>query len=151
MSEPATSGASARPRATRWIWVAALAGTITWASGHTVVAAPSGILGFDKLAHFCVFGLLATLVLRSPGVWARERRRGWIAIAATAVFGLTDEWHQSFTPGRSVEWTDWIADTGGAVFAVVVYLRWAYYRRILEILLWPLRRTPRSVAGTPQA
>lgn len=134
----------------RGCWVLALVATIIWASGHTRVAAPSGVTGFDKLAHFCVFGLLATLVLRCPLVW-RQERRTWIAILVVSAFGLTDEWHQSFTPGRSVEWADWIADTGGAAVAAFVYQGWTQYRRILEILLWPGRRTAPSFGDIPQA
>lgn len=135
----------------RWLWVGALTATIAWASGHTRIAAPSGIVGFDKFVHFCVFGLLATLVLRCDAVWRRERARVWIAIAVVSVFGLTDEWHQSFTPGRSVEWADWIADTSGATVGVFAYRGWAFYRRALEILLWPVRRAGRSVADISKA
>jgi hypothetical protein len=36
-----------------------------------------------------------------------------------------------------MEFADWVADTLGAAVAVVVYLRWNGYRRVLEM---PLRR-----------
>lgn len=110
-----------------WLWPAALATAIVVASGRGSVAAPD-IVNFDKAAHFFVFGLLATLVARNgfvPG-------RAWMAVAAVSLFGLTDEWHQSFTPGRSVEVIDWIADTLGASVAVTVYAAWPRYRELLE-------------------
>ena len=108
----------------RWIWPVALAATIFVASGRGQVAAPD-IVDFDKAAHFFVYGLLATLVVRAGPrpVWA---------VVITILYGLTDEWHQSFTPGRSVEWLDVLADALGAVVAVAVYAGWSGYRRWLE-------------------
>jgi len=110
-----------------WVWPVVLATVIVGASGQGQVAAPH-IVNFDKLAHGAIFGLLATLVARNgfgPG-------RAWVPIVAVSLFGLTDEWHQSFTPGRSVEFADWAADTLGAVVAVTAYTHWAWYRTTLE-------------------
>jgi len=109
----------------------ALAATIFVASGRGQVAAPD-IVDFDKAAHFFVYGLLATLVVRAGPrpVWA---------VGITILYGLTDEWHQSFTPGRSVEWMDVMADALGAVVAVAVYAGWAGYRRWLERPLFGLQ------------
>lgn len=111
----------------RWMYALALAMAIVMASGRGSVAAPS-IVGFDKLAHFAIYGLLATLVARAgfPG------SRAWWAVLLVALFGLSDEWHQSFTPGRSVEVYDWLADTLGALTAVILYAKWGRYRRVLE-------------------
>lgn len=109
----------------------ALAATIFVASGRGQVAAPD-IVDFDKAAHFFVYGLLATLVVRAGPrpVWA---------VGITILYGLTDEWHQSFTPGRSVEWLDVMADALGAVVAVAVYTGWTGYRRWLERPLFGLQ------------
>lgn len=110
-----------------WLWPAALATAIVVASGRGEVAAPD-IVNFDKAAHFFVFGLLATLVARNgfvPG-------RAWAPVVVVSLFGLTDEWHQSFTPGRSVEFDDWVTDTIGAAVAVTVYAGWPWYRALLE-------------------
>jgi VanZ family protein len=123
----------------RWLYPFALAVMVVVASGRTHVAAPSGV-GFDKLAHFSVFGLLATLVARCPGV-----HRFRYAILVVSCFGIADEFRQSFTPGRSVEFADWIADTSGAVTAVVLYAFWPAYRRVLETpLRLPGRRRARA-------
>jgi VanZ family protein len=104
-----------------------LAATVVAASGRGQVASPH-IVGFDKVAHFHIFGLLALLVARNgfvPG-------RAWLAVALVSLFGLTDELHQGFTPGRSVEVADWVADTLGATFAVTLYARWTWFRETLE-------------------
>jgi VanZ family protein len=120
----------------KWLWVIALTSSLVFASGNNPAQIPGSFVGFDKVAHFCVFGLLATFVLRTSTVWRRLGWRGWIALAVVSAFGATDEWHQSFTPGRSVEFADWMADTSGAALAVTLYLHWGWYRRLLET---PLR------------
>jgi VanZ family protein len=55
-------------------------------------------------------------------------------------FGVGDEWHQSFVPGRSSEWGDWVADTAGAALAIGLYAGWPWYRDRLEADLRPKRR-----------
>ncbi len=65
----------------------------------------------DKLAHAFAFGLLAMLLFMAMG-------KPWVAIIVTSFYGLSDEVHQYFVPGRSVDITDWIADTLGAIVAV---------------------------------
>jgi VanZ family protein len=109
---------------------------IVMASSRSNVAGPPGIPYLDKIAHFSVFGLLATLVVRSPGF---RRRWALAAVVLVSLFGITDEFHQSFTPGRSVEFEDWLADTLGASLAVALYVNWTVYRRRLE---WRLPFSP---------
>lgn len=118
------------PSPWQWAYAAALAATVVWASGNGQVAAP-GIVDFDKAAHFSIFGLMATLVLRPF-----RSGHAWWAILIVSLFGVTDELRQSLTPGRSMELADWIADTLGAVVAVAVYTFWPWYRRLLEKPLW---------------
>jgi VanZ family protein len=131
------------PRAslTRWIYPLALAGTVVFASGRGQVAGPE-IVNFDKVAHLAVFGLLATLVLRAPGL-----RHAWVAVVVVSLFGAADELRQSFTPGRFVEFADWVADSAGALIAVAVYRYWPWYRRLLETPLRFPKRAPKSVVS----
>lgn len=35
-----------------------------------------------------------------------------------SLYGLSDEWHQSFVPGRDADLLDWVADTLGASIAL---------------------------------
>ncbi|MBA3850203.1 MAG: hypothetical protein C0502_09455 [Opitutus sp.] len=111
-----------------WLWPLLLAGAIVGASGRSEMPAP-WFPGADKGVHFLVFGLLATLVVRN----GFAPRQVWVAVLAVSVFGATDEWHQSFTPGRSVEVADWVADTLGAAVAVAAYAAWPGYRRFLAL------------------
>jgi Predicted integral membrane protein len=131
-----TSPAQSHVSKLRWLYPLALAATVVIASGRGEVAAPS-VVNFDKIAHFGVFGLLATLIARSPGV-----RRFRHAILLGSIFGICDEFRQSFTPGRSVEFADWMADTLGAATAVTLYAFWPWYRRLLEFPLRLRRAVP---------
>ena len=115
----------------RFFWSLLLAGTIVYESSCSQVAGPE-IAGIDKVEHALVFGLLATLLVRNGFFF----RRVWLAVLLVSLFGVSDEWHQSFTPGRSVEFGDWLADTTGAALAVTLYGYWGWYHRLLEIVLW---------------
>lgn len=110
-----------------WLWPFSIAALIFFASCQSKLAGPS-IEGSDKVVHFAVYGLLATLVVRL----GRGRAAAWLTIMLVSLYGASDEWHQNFTPGRSVEVADWLADTLGGVLAVVLYTRWSAYRRWLE-------------------
>lgn len=123
----------------QWAYAAALAALIVWASGRSQVAAPS-VTGFDKAAHFAVFGLLGTLAVRPM-----RGPHAWRAVVIVAVFGGADELRQSLTPGRSMEFADWMADTAGAALAVTAYTAWTWYRRLLETPLW--KQKPKVEAG----
>lgn len=109
------------------IWPFVIAGLIFLASSRSHLAGPS-IEGTDKVGHFGVYGLLATLVVRN----GRGRRAAIYSILIVSLYGVSDEWHQSFTPGRSVEVADWAADTLGATLAVVLYTCFPKYRACLE-------------------
>lgn len=111
-----------------------LALTIFVLSGASRLATPD--FGFaiskDKVAHFLVFGLLATSILRTPKLNGWAWKGAFTAALMTSAYGGFDEFRQSLTPGRSVEVADWVADTLGAVVAVIVYTKWHAYRRLLE-------------------
>ena len=116
----------------RIVWPVALAVAITWCSSRSVDGIPGAFEGRDKLVHFALYGLMATLVARIQAV-ARTRPLGmYAAILIVSVFGVTDELHQHFTPGRSMDVWDWVADTLGAVLATFMYAEWHAYRRALE-------------------
>jgi VanZ family protein len=80
--------------------------------------------GFSDLtAHFAVYALLALLLARAlaAGTWARLGLRvlanAWLIAAG---YGLSDEVHQRFVPGRSASPADWVADALGAATAMLL-------------------------------
>lgn len=49
------------------------------------------------------------------------------AFIFSAVYGLMDEYHQSFVPGRTVDFYDFLADCGGALLYTAIF--WLFQRR----------------------
>ncbi|MDB6168519.1 MAG: VanZ family protein [Verrucomicrobia bacterium] len=126
------------------LWPVALGLGIFFASSRSRLAGPD-IQDSDKVVHFLVFGLLASLVCRLGRGW---RAAAW-AVLAVSLFGISDEWHQSFVPGRDCSAMDWLADTLGAALAVTVYTAWPWYRRLMEFPLGRKRRIEKApAAGT---
>ena len=78
-------------------------------------AVPSAIP--DKVVHIAVYALLGALILRAV---AGGRRSGvtWsgvlVSVVIATLYGVTDEWHQSFVPGRTPDAMDVVADLAGA-------------------------------------
>ena len=82
----------------------------------------SGLHGFvRKLAHFslymllgvCAYSALLLADFKFGGKWFAA----WFACTAYAAF---DEFHPSFTPGRSMKLTDVMIDSSGAVCGIIV-------------------------------
>jgi VanZ family protein len=141
ISPPSPEAPAPARRAVAWPLV--LTAIVTWESVCAIPSLEAPWLSFDQLAHFGVFGLLATTIVRL------ERAGRWPllgplwAIVLVSVYGMAVEILQSFTPTRSMEYGDWVADTLGAALAVVLYLRWTRYRRLLEQPTGRRRRQPR--------
>lgn len=68
-----------------------------------------------KTAHIIEYGILATLLYRAMINSELEKKKAmWFSILIAFLYGLTDEFHQSFTPGRESRMRDVIIDTIGA-------------------------------------
>lgn len=83
---------------------------------------------FDKVKHFGYFFggsgfFCAWLYLRGP------KPADWKSLIPTAILvlaliGWLDEWHQTFTPGRSGnDFFDWLADVSGAAAGAFTFKR----------------------------
>jgi VanZ family protein len=78
----------------------------------------------DKLIHFFIFGILCFLICWSLSFVKIGNKRVYtiiLAIGITSLYGMLDEFHQYFTPNRSVEVLDWLADAAGAVTAGLLW------------------------------
>ncbi len=112
----------------RWLPALAIAGTIFWLSHQPSSDLPG--TGIDKIEHAVAYGLLTLSLWFAFGSRLLDPRaayrRGSIAVVIAAVYGLSDEFHQSFISGRDPSAYDWIADVVGAVLVVAVLL-WASF------------------------
>jgi len=75
---------------------------------------------FDKILHFGAYFILGYLTTRAWLVGKREKRTMKIYFISALIgilYGLSDEFHQYFVPGRSSEWSDWLADSLGIIGA----------------------------------
>jgi VanZ family protein len=84
----------------------------------------------EKSGHFLMFAVLAALLVRALDPKKLGRRRAFgLAIFIAVLYGLSDEIHQVFVPGRKADWTDVLVDWAGAVFGSIVWLNWWTTRR----------------------
>ena len=103
--------------------------TIYYLSSHPMPEIDLGFSAQDKLIHLVGYGLLGALLLgampwREGGY--RPRHVVFAAMLAT-LYGLTDEWHQAYVPGRNSDVLDMIADAIGA--ALGSGMLWALTQR----------------------
>jgi VanZ like family len=97
-----------------------------WTSGRTSLARdlpiPKGPWG--NLTHVVTWAALATLLAKSFDGRARRaglrETAGRAALAVAAAYGLVDEIHQFFTPGRTCSLADVFLDGLGALGALLL-------------------------------
>jgi hypothetical protein len=132
------------------LWPALLAGTITWSSGQPAAVPDLGWFQADKLGHFAAYGALATGIVRINGLARWPLLGGWWALVLASGYGLGDEYRQAWGGVRFFDLADWAADTVGAITAVVLYLRWSAYRRLMEYpLRWRRAKRRVEIASEP--
>jgi VanZ family protein len=95
----------------------------------------------DKILHFVYFaagGFLFTWALACTFRWRPIAVKG-LSLGMILAIGISDEWHQTFTPGRQgADIFDFVADVTGGLSGIIV-ARWLYE--------WIKRKIP---AGTGQ-
>jgi hypothetical protein len=74
--------------------------------------------GFQhRIAHLISFALVGLLARWAFDGWPRA---ALLAVFLTSLFGASDEWHQSFTPGRRAAIDDWVLDTAAAALGLYI-------------------------------
>lgn len=82
----------------------------------------------DKHMHAIVYGVLACLCLLgfTGGRWRSIAGATVLAaLVTTVLYGISDEVHQSFVPGRTPDVADVVADAAGAAIALAGAWAWA--------------------------
>jgi VanZ family protein len=76
---------------------------------------------WDKVVHAFAYAVLVFTLCLGAGKFRRHVL--WAVPIAIALFAASDEWHQSFVPGRTCDPFDWLADMTGTGLAVVAWWR----------------------------
>jgi uncharacterized protein YfiM (DUF2279 family) len=109
----------------KWAPVAVWMALIYCLSSQSTLPLP-GVGWLDQLiriaGHFFEYAVLAFLVSRAVAPAGDDSKRWMVlALAWCAVYAVSDEWHQSFVPGRDASVFDLIIDLLGAAAGYGVY------------------------------
>ena len=107
---------------------------VFWQSSSASPASLPTFAHADKVMHFCGYALLGALVARMlvHETLAFSRRNLMIAaVLFSTLYGVSDEFHQSFVAERSADVFDVVADGVGSLVGVVFYV-WVRHSRNLR-------------------
>lgn len=77
-----------------------------------------------KCAHATEYAVLAILIIFTINAYATKNysmKKILLVILICFIYSLTDEYHQSFVPGRTSLFTDCLVDTTGSIIACIIY------------------------------
>ncbi len=100
---------------------------IYWLSDQASLPVPMVFSNQDKILHFGAYFIMGLLAWRSfKYLFDKPSILAILSISFCSLYGISDEWHQSFVEGRFSDVADWIADTSGAGLAIFLMhkLRW---------------------------
>ncbi len=93
------------------------------------------VFEYDKLLHLVEYYILGYLLMRvfttSPDS-SRAERALFATILVGTVYGASDEFHQSFVPGRDCSLLDFLFDAAGVILAAITF-------SFVRHRLWPVR------------
>lgn len=73
----------------------------------------------DKIAHFVEYAVLGFLLYAAGRPYVVRTRGAWVLVGVSVgiavLYGISDEFHQSFVSGRDADVGDLVADALGAV------------------------------------
>ena len=119
----------------RFVPMAVVMGTIYLLSAQPGDSLPLPQLpGIDKLAHLAIYGILALSILFALNSSRKKhdvKKIVLLTVGCCLVYGITDEVHQAFVPGRYPSLLDLLADFLGACLVCLFYL----FRRVRRTTL----------------
>lgn len=124
-----------------WVLVALCACFIFFMSAHTSTDLSEGffeqmklflenainsVIGYHEdpvspFCHFCEYALFGLLLANALRCHMPLGRACLVAVACASAYGITDEFHQLFVPGRTADPADWATDTCGAALGSLVF------------------------------
>jgi len=102
-----------------------------FSSLSTLPSPPSQFSFYD--VHIAAYAGLAALTARAAGKGLHDvsGRAVLVAIVISSLYGVSDEYHQLFVPGRSFELLDMVADAIGSIAGASAVGAWSIIRRRL--------------------
>jgi VanZ family protein len=100
-----------------------------FSSFSTLPSPPADFSYYD--VHIGAYAGLGALTARATGKGLRDVswRAVLGAILISSLYGVSDEYHQRFVPGRSFDLLDMVADTIGSVVGASAVGAWGIIRR----------------------
>ena len=93
---------------------------IFWLSSKPTLPAPMLFTHQDKIFHMGAYFIMGILAWRFfNDLFAKPIIVFLVSLCFSSIYGISDEWHQSYVPGREADILDWLADTLGALIALV--------------------------------
>ena len=89
----------------------------------------------DYLLHFIEYAVFAWLALRFAKFFSNHPLKGkhyLLVIIILSFFAVTDEFHQSFVPGRTASVWDFLADFAGIAASAGIYRSRYKYKNMRE-------------------
>jgi VanZ family protein len=108
----------------RWLPLLLAMGVIFFASHQPAVELPYfdfWDIGLKKGGHFLGYALLALLGMRAMLDWKRPYL---VTLVFVLLYALSDEYHQTFIPGRNGTLVDVLIDMSGALSCLFLLHRW---------------------------
>lgn len=115
----------------RWIPAVFWMGVIFYLSDQTGSELGSLFPFLDNFnwGHYVAYFILALAVY-----WAIHHRNWkyakWYVVIFCVIYGITDEWHQSFVPNRTPDLRDLVNNTIGASLAMIATHLWERRKRL---------------------
>ena len=79
----------------------------------------------DKLVHMMAYGVMGSLCWRALRHFIHQQPLlTWCCIGFCGLYGLSDEIHQSYIPGRCADAMDLVADIIGAVISTALHSKY---------------------------
>jgi VanZ family protein len=119
-------------RTSLWLPVIAYMTMLFGLSSMSTVPSPPGDLS-DKDVHLGAYSGLGALTTRAlaSGITDVTWRSVGGAIVISSLYGVSDEFHQRYVPGRSFETIDMLADAIGSATGAIAVGAWSIIRRRL--------------------
>lgn len=108
-----------------WFPVFFYSGIIFYVSSWEKIQISPEIPFLDKFLHLLEYAVLGFLTARAQKATTGFSLGaiGWVAVLFCLLYGLSDEFHQMFVPGREASLVDVAADTLGGFLGTLIITR----------------------------